>query len=332
MPQFARHEPNACIFCCSLMSSILPTRRPRGPYHTTYQKSDLVLALTDYRSAIRSGHPITFAQAGAAYHIPASTVRDANKKANAAIARADRHTIPHEILKAAVTTSLAGSHKRLLTDEVEQKLCDYIELCKRMTLPIDIDVVKHKAKRLYYATHNIPITDENRDEMASKRWWQAFRKRHPTLTLRSPQQLAVQRAKATQPEIINHFYDLLELAYDTYGFQSQQIWAMDETGVDNNFKVRKVVANKGMYMHAQYQVSCMSRYVTSCMDMSYFIYFCLGDGRVPLLTSKLTSHMSILHMCNANGLSLPPMYVFSGKHLVNNMLEGAPDGTFHHNT
>jgi hypothetical protein len=56
-------------------------------------------------------------------------------------------------------------------------------------------------------------------------------------------------------------------------------------------------------------------------------FFGIGDGRVPLITSKLTSHMSILHMCNACGRTLPPMYVFSGKNLINNMLEGAPDGT-----
>jgi hypothetical protein len=36
-----------------------------------------------------------------------------------------------------------------------------------------------------------------------------------------------------------------------------------------------------------------------------------------------------MHICNANGISLPPMYVFAGKNLVHNMLEGAPAGTKH---
>lgn len=66
---------------------------------------------------------------------------------------------------------------------------------------------------------------------------------------------------------------------------------------------------------------------TTFFNISHFFIFCIGDGRVPLLSSKLTSHMSILHICNANGVSLPPMYVFSGKKLVQNMLEGAPNGT-----
>jgi len=305
--------------------SITPSRGPRAPYRNTYSKSDILLALSDYRSARLAGRKISFSQAAASYHIPPTTLRRAHRKAEDAIAHAPRYSTPAEVVVTAVTTSRAGSHLRLLSNDVERKLVDYINLCKDMAHPIDVDVVKHKAKRLHYATHNIPITAENRDDMASKRWWRSFRKRHPSFTLRSPQLLATQRANATQPEIINHFYALLKLALTTYQFQSHQIWAMDETGVDNNFRVRKVVANKGMYRHGQSQEQCLFRHVTICMDMLYFIYFCSGDGRVPLLNSKLTSHMSILHMCNANGTSLPPVYVFSGKNLINNMLEGAPE-------
>ena len=231
--------------------SIIPTRGPRGPYKNAYTNADLIAALTAYRSATHSGRTINFAQAGAPYHIPASTMRRFHRKTEIAITTAPRHSIPTEVLTTAVTTTRAGKHKRLLTDDVEKKLIDYIDLCKQMCHPIDVDVVKLKAKRLHFATHNIPLTDQNRNELASQRWWNAFRKRHPTLTLRAPQPLAMQRARATQPEIIHHLYDLLKLAYDTFQFQPHQIWAMDETGVDNNFKVRKVVANKGVYMHAK---------------------------------------------------------------------------------
>lgn len=306
--------------------SIIPSRSPRGPYKNTYTKDDIIAALTAYRSAASAGRRINFSQAGAPYHIPASTLRRYHRKTELAIATAPRHSITNDVLTTVVSTSLTGQHKRLLTDEDEKKLVHYIDLCKQMCHPLDVDTVKLKAKRLHFAVNNIPITDKNRTELASKRWWNAFRKRHPTLTLRTPQPLALQRARVTQPEIINHFYDLLKLAYDTFQFQPHQIWAMDETGVDNNFKVRKVVANKGVYKHAKRQNAWMSHRDTTCNHMLYF-YICFpGDGRVPLLSSKLTSHMSILHICNANGFSLPPMYVFCGKKLVHNMLDGAPDG------
>ena len=228
--------------------SMIPTRGPRGPYKNTYTKDNIVAALAAHRSAAHAGTKLTLEQAGSPYNIPASTMRRFHRKTEQAVSSAPRHSIPAEVRTTAVFASRSGSNRRLLSAEVEEKLVDYIELCKQMCHPIDVDVVKLKAKRLHFATHNIPITDQNRSELASKRWWLAFRKRHPQLTLRAPQQLALQRARATQPEIINHFYDLLKLAYDTYHFQPHQIWAMDETGVDNNFKVRKVVANKGAYM------------------------------------------------------------------------------------
>ncbi len=34
----------------------------------------------------------------------------------------------------------------------------------------------------------------------------------------------------------------------------------------------------------------------------------------------------MMHMANANGIALPPMYVFSGVKLIHNNLEGAPKG------
>jgi hypothetical protein len=63
--------------------------------------------------------------------------------------------------------------------------------------------------------------------------------------------------------------------------------------------------------------------------MLTFDIFCLGEKRVPQCTEKLPIHMSILHMCNANAVSLPPLYVFAGVKLIHNMLAGAPQGNLH---
>ncbi len=62
------------------------------------------------------------------------------------------------------------------------------------------------------------------------------------------------------------------------------------------------------------------------MLVKYFFCFVPGQKRVAKKASKLPVHMSIMHMCNAVGTSLPPLYVFAGVNLLHNMLEGAPDG------
>ena len=240
---------------------------------------------------------------------------------------APRYSLSSVVVETAVTTSRSREHMLLLTRDVEQQLVTYIDKCKALAHPVTINHVRLKAQRLYYATHNIPVTAQNCNEMPSRHWWAGLKSRHPTLTLRAPQLLALQRARATQPEIINHFYDLLKLVYDTYRFQPHQIWAMDETGLDNNFKVSKVIARLSTLMHTYKQKEWIACHCAENKIMTLIWFLCLGDRRVPLLDSKITTHMSIMHICNANGISLPPMYVFAGKHLTRNMLEGAPPGT-----
>ena len=63
--------------------------------------------------------------------------------------------------------------------------------------------------------------------------------------------------------------------------------------------------------------------------MLTFYIFSSGEKRVPQSTEKLPIHMSMLHMCNANAVSLPPLYVFAGVKLLHNMLAGAPPGNLH---
>ena len=229
----------------------------RGPYKKSYTKDDIFDALTTYRNAQRLGTPMTFTRAGSPYNIPDSTLRYYHRKTSLAIAMSPRHAVPTEVMAAAVTASSAATHRRLLNDDFEQKLMQYITTCRELAQPLDIHMIRHKAQRLHYAANNIALTAENRDILASEHWWNGFKKRHPDHGMRTPQQLAIARARATQPEIINHFYDLLEYELKTHAFEPHQIWAADETGVDNNFKPRKVFVPIGMYVGTTKKSECM---------------------------------------------------------------------------
>jgi hypothetical protein len=232
--------------CCSSIMSSNASRGHRGSYKKSYSKNDVLLALSDYRSAIRAGRRLSYTQAALRYHVPVTTLRRYHRKTEHAIATAPRHSLTNEVVETTVSASSTGLHLLMLSSDMDQKLVSYIESCKQLSHPLTPEAVRKKAKRLYFSQHNIPITAENQHDIASKHWWQRFLLRHPTLSIRAPQLLALQRARATQPDIINHFYDLYKLCIDTFDIHEHQIWAMDETGVDNNFKVRKVVANKGM--------------------------------------------------------------------------------------
>ena len=45
-------------------------------------------------------------------------------------------------------------------------------------------------------------------------WWDSFRKKHPSLSLRNPEQLSHVRAVCTSPEAFDHYFDILEEILD----------------------------------------------------------------------------------------------------------------------
>jgi hypothetical protein len=53
---------------------------------------------------------------------------------------------------------------------------------------------------------------------------------------------------------------------------------------------------------------------------------CAGRRNVHVKSTGYRQHMSIMHICNAAGTSLPPLYIFQGKHTKKNLLHGAPNG------
>ena len=66
----------------------------------------------------------------------------------------------------------------------------------------------------------------------SNGWWYNFKKRNPSLSLRSGDSTAAVRMNAVNPENVNTYFDLLEEVFDEYDFHShpEAIYNMDETG------------------------------------------------------------------------------------------------------
>ena len=66
-------------------------------------------------------------------------------------------------------------------------------------------------------------------------WWRLFIKRHGTLTLHTAQPLSYARAVCSQPEILNHYYDLLQQTLLEHDYdladKPNQIFNLDESGM-----------------------------------------------------------------------------------------------------
>lgn len=83
--------------------------------------------------------------------------------------------------------------------------------------------------------------------MASWDWYYGFMKRHPRISLRTPKQISLQRAKGFNKESVQLFYRQLGELYDEFKFPRENVWNMDETGFPTvPAHVQKLLAEKGV--------------------------------------------------------------------------------------
>ena len=233
--------------------SCAPAASPakRGSYSKTYSKQGILDALQEYKQQLSLGQRPSFSKIGQRHNIPSSTLHDYYVRSQSAIASSPRYSAPNEVTASLVLSTRPGGNNRHLTDEVEHKLKEWIDACGDVLSP-SVDLIRLKAQRLYFATHNTPVTSENEQQLASLKWWRCFKKRYPTLSVRRTQPHSFVRARATQPEIINHFYDLLKQQLDAHQFEPNQIYAADETGVAGDLKTPKGVGDKGAFKHIHF--------------------------------------------------------------------------------
>ena len=83
-------------------------------------------------------------------------------------------------------------------------------------------------------------------------------KRHGTLTLRTAEPLAYARAVCSQPEILNHYYNLLEqtLLEHDLADKPNQVFNLDELGMPLDPHPPRIIAVKGI-KHPTSITTCM---------------------------------------------------------------------------
>lgn len=134
----------------------------------------------------------------------------------------------------------------------------------------------------------------NTGNKAGEDWYAGFIKRHPRLSLRTPQQFSTYRIKGFTRITSDYFFELYDEVLAKYKFVAADIYNMDETGFTNvPAKVQKVVAQKG----------------------SKHVGVAVAQERGSLVTLALA--------INACGQYMPPFFIFPQKKMSAIFLERA---------
>ena len=173
----------------------------------------------------------------------------------------------------------------ILTEEEEDQLASYLIQMSEMGFGLSCDTVMCLAYKIVdKAKRNHPF----KDEKAGRAWFYGFHRRHPKLTIRSPQPLSYCRALCANVDTINNFFRKLGSLYGMLSLISKptQVKHDFETGVSIVHKPGKVIAE-------------------------------LGHRNVYAITSAERGKTHTIVSCvSASGYTLPPMTIYPHKKSV----------------
>ena len=76
-------------------------------------------------------------------------------------------------------------------------------------------------------------------------WWQKFKERNQSLSLRSGDSTAAIKLDAVNEENMDNYFEMLKLMRETFGVIQKQFINMDESGMPLEPRPLKIVAKKG---------------------------------------------------------------------------------------
>ena len=132
-----------------------------------------------------------------------------------------------------------------------------------------------------------------------RKWWSLFRKRHPEITLRTPEKPQLARAKCCTPEILGAWFKQFGEFLEAHSLlnKAEYIWNADE---------------------ASFPLCAMSGKVISIRN----------SKNVYAITADTKEEITTLCAISAAGDALPPMHIFPGTRFKYNPMLNCVDGAY----
>lgn len=168
------------------------------------------------------------------YSVPHSTLQDRVKKART-----------QNLDSVQASTKSLGRFKNVFSADQESEIVEHVLTMEQRLFGLTLNDLRSLAFKLA-VTNNIPHRFNIEKEKAGKGWLYAFLRRHPEISLRTPENTSLARAKGFNRTAVGNFFDLLEPLMEQYNFRPENIYNVDETGITTvPNKPSKVLALRG---------------------------------------------------------------------------------------
>jgi hypothetical protein len=160
-----------------------------------------------------------------------SAVQCVKEKKLSVRAAAAKYNVPASTIQSNLKRLSFQKHvkQRIFTDEQENEIQNH--LLKASRINFGLTLVKARELAYQYAKAlqiDYPPTWD-RDQTAGNDFFEGFRKRHPKLSLRKPENTCMNRAYSFNPTNVNEFFDNLLRVLSKHKFQPHQIVNLDES-------------------------------------------------------------------------------------------------------
>jgi hypothetical protein len=229
----------------------IPSEPPNLTDLTQARRMELALAALIASGTKPNGLPnLSIRNTATLYQVPRSTLTD---RWNGTPTRKEGH-----------------AHELLLTPAQEEVLVDWVKVMGRRGIPLTATA----------------ITDYVADivgHAVGESWVRRFKARHPELKVKWSSTLEKCRAASLNPTLVNEFYNLLEETINTYNIPAENIYNMDEKGIQLG----------------------IGQKVKAFVDRDQKDVYSIQDGNRELVT--------VIETVSADGSCLQPSVIFQGK-------------------
>ncbi|XP_033229688.1 uncharacterized protein LOC117181233 [Belonocnema kinseyi] len=140
-----------------------------------------------------------------------------------------------------------GKYRPTLSEDPEKELVEHIRIMDSKFFGL----TRNKLRRVLFKFAEelgIPHNFSKTIGIAGRDWYQKFMKRHPEISLRTPENTSFARAAGFNKFVTNKFFDLLDGLMTEFEFPPHNIWNVDETGTSVVPKKQpKVISLKGKH-------------------------------------------------------------------------------------